>query len=102
MVEGLGLLAREATQRLLADASRRDTVVGCKPLRPDDAACFKTFLTKFGRRALRRPLTLDELTRFSTLLALGTETSDFYVAVETALVAFLQHFDFAYPPEADR
>ncbi len=99
LVEGLDFLAREAARRLLSDPARRDTVVGCKPAGPGDGACFKTFVVNFGRRALRRSLNADEVNRFLALLALGTESSDFYVAVETALVAFLQHFDFAYRVE---
>jgi hypothetical protein len=100
LVDGLDLLAREAVTRLFADRPRRDRVVGCTPTGPGDAACFKTFVTAFGRRALRRPLAADEVMRYQTaFLPLGMEAGDFFVAVESALQAFLQHPEFIYRAE---
>lgn len=97
LVEGLELLARDASKSLLADAARRDKILGCTPKGATDEACFKTFVTKFGRRALRRPLSDEEITKFTTTFApFGTESGDFYAGIETAILAFLQHAEFVY------
>ncbi len=92
LVDGLDLLAREAVQRLLADTPRRNAVVGCTPAGAQDAGCFRAFLNRFGRRALRRPLTAEDARRWeAAFLPLAADSGDFYSAVETALHAFLQH-----------
>lgn len=100
LVEGFELLARDAAKSLIADGARRTAILGCTPTGPSDAACFKTFITKFGRRAIRRPLSDEEVTRFVTTFApFAVEANDFYVGVETAILAFLQHAEFVYRVE---
>ncbi len=99
LVQGLSLAAREAVNRLMADIPRRDMVVGCKPAGVTDAACFKSFITKFGRMALRHTLTPEQVTKFTTFSALGTEGADFYLGVRLALRAFLQHGSLVYRAE---
>jgi hypothetical protein len=99
LIEGAELLAGEVAEKLVADQARRPTVVGCSPSGPDDKACFEKFIRTFGRRAFRRPLTDAEVTRFDTLLSHGVEAGDFWVAVGSALRAFLQHPSFLYRVE---
>lgn len=99
LIEGAELLAGEVAEKLVADPPRRDAVVGCSPSGPDDKVCFDKFLRSFGRRALRRPLTDAELSHFDTLLAHGIEAGDFWVAVDSAIRAFLQHPSFLYRVE---
>ncbi len=102
LVEGLDLVTREAVARLLADTNRRDAVIGCKPTSATaaDATCFRKFLSGFGRRALRRPLTAEEMTRYETaLLPLAQDSGNFYAAVETGILTFLQHFELLYRVE---
>jgi len=99
LIEGAYLLAADAAGRLLADASKRDQVVGCVPAGPDDAVCFGQFIDAFGRRALRRPLTPIERDTYLALLDYGIETGDFYTAVDTAVRAFLQDPEFLYRVE---
>jgi hypothetical protein len=99
LVEGLELLARDTSRALITDAARREKVLGCTPSGASDTECFTTFLKKFGRRALRRPLSDEEVTRFKTFQSFATEASDFYAGVETALLAFLQHAEFVYRVE---
>ena len=100
LVEGLELLARDAAKSLIADSARRVAILGCTPTGPSDSACFKTFITKFGRRAIRRPLTDEEVSRFVTTFApFAVEANDFYTGVETAILAFLQHAEFVYRVE---
>ena len=65
---------------------------------PSDGASRDTFIRDFGRRAYRRPLTADEVGRYSTLYAgasypgLGTEESGVRVVVQ----AMLQSPHFLY------
>jgi hypothetical protein len=53
----------------LTTAPDRLTAVGgaCATTMPLAEACFDTFLSSFGRHALRRPLTTDEMTSFHAL-----------------------------------
>lgn len=100
LIEGLEQLATEATQRLLADLPRRDEVVGCQPVGATDAACMTEFVTRFGRRALRRTLSEEEVGRyvdFGTQFA--TEESDFYAGVGVIVRAMLQDPELVYRVE---
>ena len=78
-------LAAGAAARLLADTTKRDTLVGCTPSGAGDQACLESFVRAFGRRAFRRPLTEDEVSGYLGLSAFATETNDFYVGVELVL-----------------
>lgn len=99
LIEGAEKLAGDAASRLLAAPVRRDEVVGCTPSGPGDEVCFASFIERFGRRALRRSLTSEELTSYTSLLAMGVEANDFYMGVETAIRAFLQDPHFLYRVE---
>lgn len=102
LIEGLERLAGDVTTRLLADTKRRDAVVGCKPTDPKrvDAPCLDSFLTTFGRRALRRPVTKSELGALEDLaVPFIQRAGDFYAGVEVALRALLQHPEFLYRVE---
>ncbi len=99
LVEALDMLGREAIERLLVDAPRRDRVIGCVPKSETDADCFGQFLTRFGRLALRRTLTSMEVGRYAKLLRLSTGKGGFFLAVRAALRVFLQHPEFIYKVE---
>ena len=96
LIAALEQLAQQAATALLAQPALLAKVVGCTPKAPDDAACFKTFVTAFGRRALRRPLTQQEIDEFMALQALGVEDKNFYTGVETVLRVLLQDPQFVY------
>src|SRR5262245_57135491 len=89
LIEGAELLAAQTADRLIGDQARRDQIVGCSPSGPDDAVCFRTFVTSFGKRALRRPLSTDEIDRFVALQSLAVEANDFWIGVDAAVRAFL-------------
>lgn len=95
LIDGAELLAADVAE-LALEPGLREATVGCSPAGPTDAACFQDFLARFGRRALRRPLTDDELARYGTLLAEAEETGVFYDAVDVAIRALLQHPEFLY------
>jgi hypothetical protein len=99
LIEGAEMLAVEAAARLVADPVRRSSLVGCSPAGAGDSQCFRSFLEKFGRRALRRPLAEAELDGYVALQEFAVEAGDFYVGVETALRAFLQDPEFLYRVE---
>lgn len=99
LIEGAELLGSDVAELALASPTSRDMIVGCVPADVADAACFRSFVTSFGRRALRRPLTEDEIDRYAGLVAEATESDDFYAAVDVALRMFLQHPEFLYRVE---
>jgi hypothetical protein len=103
LVEGADLLAADAVARLLAEPGRRDMVVGCTPSSPGDEACMRQFVETFGRRALRRPLTAEEVDVFlfgesghDGAIGHSTADGDFYTGVDTFLRGILQDPEFLY------
>jgi hypothetical protein len=102
LVESAELLAEEIVTRLLADTERRDRVVGCAPSGPDDAECLRGFIASFGRRALRRELSSDEIEELSALASYSREADDFYFGVGLVLRALFQDAEFLYRVELGR
>ncbi|HWB75142.1 MAG TPA: DUF1588 domain-containing protein [Nannocystaceae bacterium] len=100
LVDGIEVLARDVAQDLVADADRRATVVGCDPSGPADDACMRSFVTHFGRLALRRPLTDSEIDDYVGLgLDFAGQADDFYVGVEVIVRALLQDTELVYRVE---
>ncbi len=95
LIDGAELLAADVAE-LALEPGLRDANVGCTPAGPTDSACFQEFLSRFGRRALRRPLTKDDLSRYGSLISEAEETGEFYDAVNVAIRALLQHPEFLY------
>ncbi len=105
LIESMEVLAIDVANRLIDDPTRRDLVVPCTPVSDDDAACFEQFVRTFGRLALRRPLSDDEVAAYGTLLEFATEDvpgvdNDFYTSVALAISAFIQDPEFLYRIEA--
>lgn len=99
LIDGADLLAADLATEALVDPVGRATLVGCTPAGPDDATCFRQFITTFGRKALRRSLEPEDVDRFAAFLDHSIEGGDFYLGVESALRAFLQHPEFLYRVE---
>ena len=99
LIEGVELLASDAAERLLADPGRRDRVVGCTPSGPADVECFRSFVTSFGRRALRRPITAEEEAELMAMHSHAIDHDDFYTGVDSAVRALLQSPSFLYRVE---
>ncbi len=79
---------------LLADTSRRDEVIGCDTTDPD---CLADFVTRFGKRAYRRPLETEEVDSIvSAATEFGTSTED---AFAFAIEALLSSAHFLYRVE---
>jgi len=101
LVEGLEATALDVVDRLMQDPQRRDAVIGCA-LAGDadsDAACLSSFIATFGRRALRRPLSVDEVEEFS---ALAAAQPDPYGAAAAVVTAVLLDPEFVYRVERGR
>ncbi|MEM6990413.1 MAG: DUF1595 domain-containing protein, partial [Myxococcota bacterium] len=65
LVLGAERLANEAADRLLADPERLSSLLSCAPEVDGEQACLEQFITRFGRRAFRRPLHADEVAAFT-------------------------------------
>lgn len=79
---------------VFGDPARRQALVGCAPLAPDDQ-CARDFLARFGRRALRRPLSADELERWVAVSAQGA-SGDPWRGLRIAVAGLLQSPYFIY------
>ncbi|HEX5062435.1 MAG TPA: DUF1592 domain-containing protein [Kofleriaceae bacterium] len=96
LVDAAETLAFEASARLMADPAKRDQVIGCVPTGADDTACLRSFVMTFGRRALRRPLTPQEVEQYVAFSSLSVEGNDFYVGAGMVIAALLQDPEFLY------
>ncbi len=100
LIKGAEMLAGDLADAVVADPTLRSRAVGCEPQSAaTDDVCFRSFVTQFGRRALRRPLAPAEIDRFASLAQVGTDAGDFWTGVNAALRAFLQHPEFLYRVE---
>ncbi|MEM6989138.1 MAG: DUF1592 domain-containing protein [Myxococcota bacterium] len=99
LIKGLELLAGDLAEAVVASPELRSNLVPCTPSGAGDTDCFRSFLATFGRKALRRPLTEDELDRFGQLISYGTDVDDFWAAIDAALRLFLQHPEMIYRVE---
>lgn len=93
--------ARSIVMQVL-DENRRETVVPCRPAdaaKADDS-CAASFIGKYGRLLLRRPLDQAELDRKLADAARATDvTHDFYAGLQFALAGLLVSPDFVFRKE---
>ncbi|HVZ75273.1 MAG TPA: DUF1592 domain-containing protein [Polyangia bacterium] len=101
LVEQLETAALSVAHQALADgAPGRAALVGCTPAGTTDDACTTSFLTKFGRRAWRRPLTTDEVSGYASVVKdIQTATKSFYGGLEYGLAGLLESPHFIYREE---
>jgi hypothetical protein len=79
---------------------RRSKLLDCAPTGAVDEDCTRTFVTAFGRRAFRRPLSTDEVTRYVALAGNAAEQlGDFWSGIEFAIAGFLQSPRFLFRTE---
>ncbi len=98
------LLAEKYVQAALDVAHDAIDLPGWFPCALDaaDQACIQTFVEDFGKRAYRRPLTREELVRFSELYAKSiTEEGDYRKAVEWVVATMLSSSNFLFRVELD-
>jgi hypothetical protein len=94
----------EGAARFLAHAAfapaSRQKLVPCTPAGVADTTCLGAFVTTFGQRAFRRPLTSDESTRYTAAAAQAAMAlGDAWQGLEAITTAFLQSPGFLYLTE---
>jgi hypothetical protein len=95
-----------STAEALATAAAPQIVPGmllpCDPTTAGESACAQQFITTFGQRAFRRPLTMDEVTNLTGLYTTGRTTLSlsFTDAIGLLIEAMLQTPQFLYHWEA--
>lgn len=104
-VSSRGVEQYEAAAYSIADQAmepgpERDALMPCSPSGTVDTTCAEQFVTEFGLRAWRRPLSdeeLDEVVAIADRAAL--ELDDFHDGLEFAVATLLQSPYFVYRPE---
>jgi hypothetical protein len=71
----------------------------CAPPAGAADACADQFVRTFGRRAFRRPLTPEEITRYKAVYTAGANGADFASGVQLVITAMLESPNFLYLPE---
>ena len=99
-VEQYEAAALSIAEQAMEPGPLRNALVPCTPTGDSDAACARTVLEPFARRAWRRPLTSDELDTLVDIAGTSGETlADFYDGLELAFAAVLQSPYFLYRVE---
>lgn len=90
-----------ATSHVFADPARVSAQLPCVPEDTGDTACLNQIITQLGRRAFRRPLSEEEIQRFTGLAtSIGSAAgSTVLTGVRHALSAILQSPNFIYRVE---
>jgi len=94
-------LASSVSDQVLSEKQRAVTVP-CKPANPThaDDACARRFLTRYGERLFRRPLTESEISaRLRTASAGAKQSKDFYAGLKLALTSLLAAPEFLFRVE---
>lgn len=92
--------AHAVTAWVFEDPDRRAEVLGCAPSHSTSDSCIRQSIERLGRRAFRRPLTPDELTRWASVAeTIGQELSDPAQGLRYALAGLLQSPHFLYRVE---
>jgi hypothetical protein len=95
-VEKYRAAALEAAAAAWRDPKNAAALVGCAPAAAADP-CVDGFLTGFGRRAFRRPLSSEELADYKRIVSVtAAEQGSLARGLEYAVAAFLQDVNFLY------
>jgi Protein of unknown function (DUF1592)/Protein of unknown function (DUF1588)/Protein of unknown function (DUF1595)/Protein of unknown function (DUF1585)/Protein of unknown function (DUF1587) len=86
--------------QVLADPAGRGAVVGCTPSGTKDDACAREVVGGVGRRAFRRPLVDEEVSRYASLVTQAADKlGDFFAGLEYGLAGILESPHFLYREE---
>jgi hypothetical protein len=88
-VEAARVVARTAVKNVPA-------LLACDVAARGEDACARAFIARFGRRAFRRPLTPEEVSRYEGFYASSKAAHGFAAALELTLRAFLVAPQFLY------
>ncbi len=98
VIEQFETAARDLAANAVLDLP---ALLDCDTATSGEDACAEEFIERFGRRAFRRPLDQDELSRYQALYASQKQLYGFDKAIELVLSAFLQSPHFLYRIELD-
>jgi hypothetical protein len=91
--------ALDVAHQVFASSAMRAALVGCTPATAGDA-CVQRFVTTFGRKAWRRPLTTEERARWMSVVSTVTPLfNDVWAGLEYAVAGMLQSPHFLYRVE---
>ncbi len=76
--------------------AKGSTLLGCSET---DAACVDGFIQRFGSRAYRRPIAVDEAARLRKVYDWGTKNTTALDGVRMVIEVLMQSPDFLYRPE---
>jgi hypothetical protein len=85
-----------ATKAITAGVAK---LAPCAPPAGAGDACADQFVRGFGRRAFRRPLTTEEITRYKQVFTAGGGAADFAGGIQLVITAMLESPNFLYLPE---
>ncbi|WP_266217768.1 DUF1592 domain-containing protein [Paraliomyxa miuraensis] len=96
--------AYERSARAVAEAAAAagtlDTWLACDPVGAGNEACIRQVVGSFGRRAWRRPLTDEEIERYTAVgTAAAADLGGFEAGLRAAIAALLQSPYFLYQVE---
>lgn len=103
-ISALGVERYESASYEIAEQAMepemRTAIMPCEPQAVVDAACVNMFLTKFGRRVFRRPLSSDEVGRYTAVATKAAATlGDFHDGLVFAIAGLLQSPHFLFRAE---
>jgi hypothetical protein len=99
-IEQLETASLALSKQALTDLTSRGALVNCTPAAAVDDACARQVVTRFGRRAWRRPLTAAEVTRYAGVATNASQVlGDFWKGLEYAIAGILQSPHFLYREE---
>ena len=93
--------AYEATAEALSGvAIKNPTLLPCSPTKDGEDTCARQFITAFGKRAFRRPLSQGEVDSLFLLYADNRSGADFNNGIRAVIELILQSSAFLYQVEA--
>jgi hypothetical protein len=94
--------SRAVVAEVFADTARWQTLVGCQPQVDTSDACVEMFTRSFGKRAYRRDLSDEEVTRWIQVARDAAARGAHAAQVFSTLVSgFLQSLNFLYKVETN-
>lgn len=98
-VEAAEALVDKVVSETLASSARKAQVLPCTPTGNADTGCLSQFIRTFGRRALHRPLTDEEVTELSSLHPLALQRGDFTTSMSLVMKRLLLDPEFLFRVE---
>lgn len=97
-IDALLLINEDVAVRATADLG---ALVPCGAAPSDEPGCAREFITTFGQKAYRRPLTDEEISDLASVFALGRESADFASGIQLVVERVLSSPHFLYRVETE-